>query len=550
MKKLLLCLFVSWLCVACSSDDSTTTPQPQVPDNNSDTPDPTPDPEPDPEPNPEPDPDPEPDPENPQLAVVFPAKFMTTSPFSRRAEGQQKAFGMYDTSISTVPSYFSATELIDAILKGDTSISDTFDVGAFYVTGHNASCFGPVVMYSGHPDAPSPSSASGSLPSGDLGLWLVSDDSGDACAVAQTNALLEGIESQTTMSLMTLASMVAVATADGSSLPAVGSTLDVTGLMNDAGITDVTFSNASIEQTTTQWLYQVELSYQVGSDVYAITLDMTHVPSADAEQYEGYLRYTVEGEVGVSGIEFPGMNCSQNERTLAGSIAYQRNGDNIVLQARSGTLCGHSVANVFNSNNIVDVDNIYNAVSNPDGWSENFSIYGADFDLTTLAGDYAHVWQAGAGDSHSRVFNIGFNDASLDNGESHFGYGTSIDDTDGTISGFICNWAGPGADHTLVSKTQRQFFEFDSTLNVYLGTDHRANIEYAPTVSCDYDGLGTFLFDIDASGTLGDTALEDSTLAFSNDLWTPTDSTMTVPEAIAARGLSVPVIPFGWPAEE
>ena len=484
----------------------------------------------------------------------FPKSLMVSSPFSTKANQAQYYKGIgYAPSTAmygpSVPSYFEATAQIGQILEGELAISDVFDVTNFYRVSINADCFGPQLKYQDHPEAASSASASGTLPSGDLGLWLAEDSSGNACSVAQVNSLLSGIESQTQMALMVIASFISVADSEGESLPEDGASIDLTTYMNAQGITDVTFDSASISMSSGIWVYASELDYQVSGDDYRITISMTHTPSDDEANYAGLLQYSVEGKEGVAGISWPGFNCSQNERTFAASLNYNRAGDEMNLQLRNATLCGHGVNNIYNTNGLVDVDNTYSS-SNSDGWSENFAILGADFDLTSLVGSYSYVWQAGVNDSHSRIFNIGFNDTSLDNGEAHFGYGEQVTDTDGWILGFICNWAGPGADHTLISKTQRQFFEYDSSLSVYIGTEHRANIEYAPTTSCDYDGTGSFVFDIDLSDVLGDNTLEDGSLVFINDLWGSSDTSLTVPEALAARGINVPTVPLNWPKDE
>ncbi|WP_125559234.1 hypothetical protein [Pseudoalteromonas rubra] len=484
--------------------------------------------------------------------IYFPTDVMASSPFSDSSEEVERGFGNrpaveYGPS---VPTYLWSTQRIGRILNGTVPLLDVFRVQSFYRNSTNADCFGPQVAYTGHPDATDPASASGTLPGGDLGLWSESDSNGNACAVAQTNALLSGIRDQSRMSLMTLASMVSAALDSGMSLPTDGSSIDVTGEMNAKGVAGVTFSAAAITRSGSEWLYTISLTYTVSGSDYDISLSMAHTPGVDLLNYSGHLTYQVEGEQGVSGIEFPGGNCSQNERTRTGSLAYERSGDNMSLQARVATLCGHSNSGMFNSDSQVDVNNKYHSVDNPDGWSENFSIFGANFDLTTLAGQYAYVWQAGVNDSHSRIFNIGFNSPSLDNGEAHFGYGSKIEDTDGLIQGFICNWAGPGNDHSMQAFSQRQFFEYDSATATYDGTGSKANIEYAPTASCSYDGTGSFVFDIDASGVLGDIALEDASLVFSQDLWAPTDPSKTVAESITDRGLSVPTVPYTWPIDE
>lgn len=501
------------------------------------------------------------------VGELFPMGLMASSPFAEapsnaptrhrfiRTNGQRRSLG--GSAGPAVPHYTWATEEIDAVLAGSTPLTSVFDINSFYRNTMNANCFAPSISYSDHPDASGGTPTSGQLPGGDLGIWLATSSDGNACVVSQTNQLLAAVQDQSLMSLMTIASMVSALNSTGISLPPAMSSVSALSAMLALGVADVVFTQAFITNNGSSWTYQLAFDYTVSGKVYQSEITMDHTPGASATEYNGNLYYTVEGEDGVSVINLPGRNCSVNERTRAGSLTYVRDNDAMNLQARTATLCGHGVSNAFNSNNLVDVDNRYNAATNPDGWSENFSIFGADFDITNIVGEYTFVWQAGMNDGNSRILTIGFNDTSLDNGEGHFGYGGTIDDSDGWIQGFICNWAAPGGSRTMIDKTQRQFFEYDTATAVYLGDAHRANIEFAPTASCDYDGSGDFLFDIDASGSLSEeeTARDAAVAAgdvydFVSDLWTPPDASLTVKENLQARGIRVPNVPQNWPADE
>ncbi len=490
--------------------------------------------------------------------AIFPDGLMAASPF---ADAPVAGSNRYPSNTSlrssvgggsgpAVPHYTWATERIGEILSGATPLLSAFDVAAFYRNTLNADCFAPSINYSGHPDASGGASASGQLPGGDLGIWLAESSDGNACVVSQTNQLLAGVQDQSMMSLMTIASMVSAINSAGMSLPTSMSSVSVTAEMNALGLPDINFTLAFITNNSSFWKYQVNFEYTVSGKIYDVTMTLDHTPGSTTTEYGGNLYYLVEGEQGVPSLNLPGGNCPSNERTRAGSLTYDREGDDMNLQARTATLCGHGVADAFNSNGLVDVDNRYTATSNSDGWSENFSIFGADFDITDITGEYTFAWQAGVNDGYSRIFIIGFNDTSLDNGEGHFGYGDAIQDTDGYIQGFICDWATPNGTRTLTTQTQRQFFDYDVSSAVYIGSDYRANIEYAPTRSCEYDGSGSFLFDVDASTVLGDITAEDVSLSFASDLWSPTDPAHTVPEGLQARGIRVPSVPSNWPADE
>ena len=279
---------------------------------------------------------------------VFPTGLMVASPFEDEMDDSQ-ATGTAKRGGGTVPHYLWATQRIGRILGGVTPIRDEFMVDSFYRTGGRAECFGPQVAYQGHPEASSTDMQDGTLPGGDLGIWLVENQLGQACVVAQTNSLLHGVQARSRMALMTLASLVSVAINEGETLPTDGNTLDLTVAMENQGITDVSFNDASINNTSGVWVYTVDLDYTVEGQDYNIWLQMTHEPTVDFDIYEGNLQYLVEGDETVSGIQLPGGNCQQNERTLAGSLTYVRDENHMSLQARAATLCGHSVADVFDA---------------------------------------------------------------------------------------------------------------------------------------------------------------------------------------------------------
>ena len=125
------------------------------------------------------------------------------------------------------------------------------------------------------------------------------------------------------------------------------------------------------------------------------------------------------------------------------------------------------------------------------------------------AGHYSYSWQAGVNDSHSRVLNVGLNDFDPMDGVAWYGYGQSFDNgaqDAGQINGFICNWAGPGNNHTLLNMAQRQSLIYSAATDQFVVSDGGSNITYAPTVACVYssDEGGSFLYDRDLDGELGD----------------------------------------------
>ncbi len=470
---------------------------------------------------------------------------------------------------SVVSSHASATQTIDALLDGTLSVSRSFDPEHFRSQAGTAGCFGPTLLYENHPDGTTPNS--GQLPSGDLGLWVDTDSfTGHACAAAQLNARMNGISEHTQAALTGLASLLAVADAAGLTAPGAGESLDLVSQMNAAGVADTTFSTATValDADGSVWSYTLAFSYAPGTVDYPsgvsgldMRVSLRHAPGADENAYKGLVTWQVEDVMN-------GGNCPKvdnadatNPVTLIGSLLYEREGaDDLNTQLKSGQFCGHDLAagTGLDADGLADGGDTYQMGTNDDGWGNGFVVFGADYDPTTLEGEYTFAWQAGPMDSHSRIFNVGINYHDTEqriDGEAYFGYGARVATTDGTIQGMICNWAGPGNDHTLVERAQRQFVSYDADTEKFTVSTGGSDIVYAPTVACTYDTAGSggsFLYDRDLDNTLSDesAATVDVTdpagagLAF--DLFPASTSAyagMDVEDAIDARGYDVPVPP-------
>ena len=485
-------------------------------------------------------------------ALLVPAAAVVVSPFDVTQDGgSPDSRSVMSARSGAVPTYSWATSRVDAILNGTTPLKDVFTATLFYRQGSNAACYGPNLLYQNHPDG---SGGSGELPGGDLLMWLEEDTTGHACAAAQMNSRLAGTRDQSMAALMVTASMVATANANGITLPAAGASITLTSEMNALSVPNVTFNSVTLSQTATdQWSYAVDFTYTAGATARNIVIGLEHSSSGSINDYSGVLFYRVDGDQN----DFPGGNCILNERTLNGSLRYDRSGStDMKLQSRTGVFCGSGVDGLTSgagddTDNMVDASRYYDANYEPDGWSENFNIFVANFDPTQLSGEYAYVWQAGTGDSHSRVFNIGINAHSPLDGEAYAGYGARVGSSVGEVQGMICNWAGPGNNHTLQELAQRQFITQDPITGLFdasIGAGS-ADITYAPSNSCDYDASGSFIFDVDADGSLAD----ESHVAVISDLMQPVDTDLdgnaTIEEKITSRGYTLPVAPGNWPGQ-
>lgn len=458
----------------------------------------------------------------------FPSKMIVASPTSSGTSGSAKTLR---SILARTSGYESLTHQLEDLLSGSSTVSDVFDPEAFYALSGDAECYGPELMYEDHPDGATPNS--GSLPTGDLGIWVETLGTGEACAAAQLNEQLEGVQNRTFMSLMGLASLIIAYESGGSTWPddveTTGSTGDLTSTLNAAGIANVTFVSAEIQYDsfTEQYDYDLEFTYSRGGTDYdiAVTLVYDKVDGdADDDTYESLLNLLVEDT-----FNNPGDQCTNDRVTRGTSLHFISNSaTDIRMQSREAAWCEHfdfDTASLSNGLTLSLSDaglsteitgNVLNPDTDPDGspstldgWENNFSYFTADFNPDTLRGDYAYIWQAGPGDSHSRVLNVGLEVTDGTVGESYFGYGDRVDSNsfEPIVRGFICNWAGPGNDHTLRDYAQRQHITLSETSGLYEPSNDNgsaSNITYAPTADCTYTGGGTFTYDRDLDSDLSD----------------------------------------------
>lgn len=458
---------------------------------------------------------------------------------------------------SRSPRYLKSANAVNALLSGTSTPRAGVDFKAekFLKTPVNAGCYGPTVLYQGHPDwvAGNPP-RDGTLPSGDVGIWTAVDTATDwACAAAQLDARMDGVALRSNTSLMTLASLINVANTAGKSLPAVGATVDLKTEMNVAFSPDVTFTTATISQPVAgSYSYSVAFSFTHSSGTRNAEIRLSHAPGASKNEYSGLLTYAVTRGAGDL------QNCpgASGGTVDVGTLKYTRTTRTaMTLVHREGNYCGAGTATPlttsyanFSSDGQLDPAGKWSGTK---GWANNFNRFGAVYDPTTLKGNYTFGWQAGFNDGNTRVFNIGLNyNATTEarDGEAYFGYGDDIASSTGTIKGFICNWAGPGNSHTLKDYFQRQNISFNDATGKWRPTGDAAsssNITYAPTNACTSAG-GTFYYDKDA-GSVTPASLADE-LAAPNpavavdlaDRVFGTTTYTTIPLAIAGRGVVVP----------
>lgn len=456
------------------------------------------------------------------------------------------------------------SERLTGILEGRYKTGNLFTTDHLRDASNDASCFGPSLFYQNHPDGPDAEPTTdfsidannpyASLPAGDLGIWKEYDDmTGDACAAAQMNSQLTSARRRSFAGLVTLATVARRLSVEQQAEVISGAEVSVVDRMNALSLSDIYFERANISRDvdTGEWFYQVKLIEHSpdGTDGKQTRIEMNFHPGSEANRwdYSGVIRFRIEDYIDAA-------SCADESVEHLSSLSFERDSQDLLkTEYRYGLFCGHDGDRGFDSEG--SVDPAYASVGAADGWFRNFTIFTANLNPENGAGSYAYSWQAGVNDSHSRVLNVGLNDFEPVDGEAWYGYGASLTggvEVAGEINGFICNWAGPGNDHTLLERAQRQSLIFDSASDLFVVPEGGSDITYAPTVACTYnsDAGGSFLYDRNLDGTLADESAESVDVGPGEiqpfDLAPPESSNyfgMDIEQVIMLRGFVKPESP-------
>ena len=460
-------------------------------------------------------------------------------------------------AVAAKPDLEADAEAIDKLLSGDPSASPAalLDLQKIFSVGTNATCYGPTMLYDFHQDAGG-GSASGSLPSGDLGLWLPEEGAtGTPCVMAQLNRRVSGVKQRTRQGLLMMAVMRHAVAANSLTMPSAGSSLDIQPYVATrfgsfgpfAGVT-VDAASVSLDAGGTTYTYRLVLSAGTGASAKSGEIIMRHSPGSSTTSYTGVMQ--VAGFFLSSDVAF---GCSdQTSGALykvaqVSSLKYSRSGSNIQFGSRDGHYCGAPAAS--SANHGADVASFTgdgqldptvkisgSTQGGVKGWRGNFSRFAGDFDRNTIDGNFIYAWQAGTGDSHSRALSAraSYNSATGTRTiDGYFAFAGGIDTTTGSLSGMICNWAGPGNSHTPASSFQYQRATLTSASAGYvLAAPADSKITYAPTNSCSST---TTSFDVNSNGTLA----AGEGLGLTSSLDSPSGAN-TVQQEIVSRGFSMP----------
>ena len=467
--------------------------------------------------------------------AFFPSSLTLASPLQTTNAPSQATSTRLTRAVPTA-AYTAQIEAVEDILNGTDPLDCGFQPENFFVTAVNAACYGPPLPYQNHPDAIDITMFDGTLPSGDVGIWLETNPAdmglgvGEACAAAQLNHRMRDITWRGINALQVTASMKCVTNYDDAlTFPMMPDDLesrtvnlgvDVRDGMNamaERRNLNVDFTTATINLTRDDetgeavYTYALAFIYDANADgrfdEAPIEITLVHRSNATMETYRGRLSYAFNDATPLNEGNCINLRGGRTQITRAGSLLYAKSSGEVHLDARFGTYCGHD-ANAFNDG-LVDPSRVY-STSRPDGWTDNFNWFTGRFDPAALTGDYAYAWQAGFADHHTRVFNLHLDrDNSLRSGTAFFGFGDDIRFSDGSIRGMICNWSGPLNQHRpLAQVAQMQHIE-ESATHGGLFVPTLSSIAYAPVNDCRYDTLidnvnGDFLIDLDADGDLKD----------------------------------------------
>lgn len=378
----------------------------------------------------------------------------------------------------------------------------------------NANCYGPSMTYADHPNVATPNT--GSLPGGDTGIWEAADGSGQACTAAQLNSRLNGTASYADAALFATASMLCAARASAMAPPAAGASLDVTSAMTglvtiNASVISITSATLARDADTADG-FPVYVSNLVGtSGTTTYSIRMKHVRTAPLNAtYRGKATITVAANDATKP-----QNCSAGTATghvIATSVEYEKTSataEKFVL--RDAQFCG-SDADPFKSATDFTVDHSKKFPGVAKGWANNANYLAGNVDPSTLVGNYAYAWSAGSGDSNVRALNLNLAAArGAMTGTAFFGFGAAMSSTnDGSIDRMICNWAGPGNNHTGITKAQKQTISRADGAALFLPV--ASNITYDPANLCEDNSAGFTVTWNAVSGTPTTRAANTTTL--------------------------------------
>ena len=333
--------------------------------------------------------------------------------------------------------------------------------------------------------------ATGQIPTGDLGIWSPTDSSGtQACSAAELNYLMSSDASRTQFVLAIAAEIQFLA---GSNFPTTaGTSYDVTAPITQlfasasGGSSPITFKSVSVTHDGTSYFYSASFSVpnsapNASGNVNCF-ITLKHTPGASSSTYSG-----------VAGYQF-----DDGTTLVAGTTRYQRTGPTHLDISARDTFYQSGVMPQVDANDAID--------PNDPNFIMRFSRIGASFDPTSALtpGSFLFALQINASGVAGPTTASGILDifqlmlTGDGTGSAYYGFGAAAMNEPtawqvtgtptpgaavGTIDHIYCNRA------TRVSHLYAQFqpLSYDSTSGQYVpSASVPAQIRFAPTASCIY----------------------------------------------------------------
>lgn len=340
--------------------------------------------------------------------TAFPTSFAISSPtigataFSASLSEEESLAPFTTDTVSASDTIASKVEKLDAIVAASTAAECA--VSLSLSSSGNATCYGPSLTYTGHPDG---APANGSLPGGDLGIWSSTGTGGEACAASQLNARMRGVSSYVDLGLFTMASVVCVLQTNSQSLPALGASVDLTSLMSGKltiNGTAATVTAASISRSSTdsggQPVYTTSITATQSSNLtYDIRLKHIPLESSNAT-YKGKVSVQVSNSTGTrDGNCQDSASQGTNEAT---SVTYEKSSStNVRVMLKSAGFCSASADPYVSTTDFtVDLTKVSSG-GVPSGWGGNGNYVLAEYNPEAGTGTYYYGWQAGKGDGNT-----------------------------------------------------------------------------------------------------------------------------------------------------
>ncbi len=400
-----------------------------------------------------------------EYAALIGEEMVLSSPTAQRSSSRASSFSdMHPLgALDSTADADTKKEALSELLKESTTACQ---IQINLANSARANCYGPSVSYTGH----EADASNGSWPGGDLGIWESSSASGEACVADQLNNQMKGVVSLVDLGQFMGAGIACVAKVNDLTLPTAGNSLDLTssmsGIVNVNG-SSMTVSSASIARESDVGGFPSYITTLNGTaGTRTINLRIKHIAtSSDESTYRGKISLKVSN---TSPTATDGVSL-EYEKPSSSSVKFVLKKINFNSAGQDPFVSGSNYT-----------------VSYAKSWNNNGEYMTGEFNPTTMLGKYSYAWQAGNGDSHSRVLNMILSErGGSTTGTGFFGFGPTMQSGPGSISGMICAWTGPDQTHTPVSKVQRQNLSLTSNKFVLSGTSYSV---FDPVADCEADG--------------------------------------------------------------